>query len=37
MKLHQDNPVGLNLVTAIGEGWIEINRQRHNASLLLLP
>ncbi|MDD5177307.1 MAG: Mth938-like domain-containing protein [Sterolibacterium sp.] len=37
MKLHQDIPEGQNVVTAIGERWIEINRQRHGASLLLTP
>jgi len=37
MKLHLDRPVGLNIVTAIGDGYVEINGQRHDNSLLLLP
>ncbi|TRZ55075.1 MAG: hypothetical protein D4S02_18345 [Rhodocyclaceae bacterium] len=37
MKLQQDRPVGQNLVTARGEGYVAINGQRHEASLLLLP
>ena len=37
MKLQQDRPVGQNLVTASGEGYIAINGVRHEVSLLLLP
>jgi uncharacterized protein len=37
MKLHLATPAGINLVTAQGEGYIEINRERHANSLLLLP
>ncbi|MBI3524071.1 MAG: Mth938-like domain-containing protein [Betaproteobacteria bacterium] len=37
MKLHLDRPAGLNIVTAIGDGYVEINGQRHDNSLLLLP
>lgn len=37
MKLHQDAPGALNTVTAYGPGWIEINRQRHEGALLLVP
>ena len=37
MKLHLDRPLGQNIVTAIGEGYVEINGMRHQASLLLLP
>lgn len=37
MKLEQDRPVGQNLVTASGEGYIDINGLRHHTSLLLLP
>lgn len=37
MKLHLDRPIGLNIVTAIGDGYVEINGMRHDASLLLLP
>jgi len=37
MKLHLDNPDGRNTVTAYGPGYIAINQQRHEASLILLP
>ena len=37
MKLHQDLPVGQNIVTAIGDGYVAINGQKHVSSLLLLP
>ena len=37
MKLHQDRPVGQNLVTASGDGYVDINGLRHQRSLLLLP
>ncbi len=29
MKLHADVDGSINQVTAYGEGWVEINRQRH--------
>ena len=37
MKLHQDLPVGQNIVTAIGDGYVVINGEKHVTSLLLLP
>lgn len=37
MKLHLANPSGINLVTALGDGFIEINRERRERSLILLP
>ena len=37
MKLHQDAAGALNTVTAYGPGWLEINRQRHEAAVLLTP
>jgi len=37
MKLQQDRPLGQNLITASGDGYIAINGVRHEASLLLLP
>ncbi len=37
MKLHLDNPEGRNTVTAYGQGYFDINQQRHVASLILLP
>jgi uncharacterized protein len=29
MKLHADTDPSINQVTAYGEGWVEVNRQRH--------
>lgn len=37
MKLHLSNPVGINLITAYGEGFVEVNRERRERSLFLLP
>ena len=37
MKLHADLNPSLNTVTAYGEGWVEINRQRHDGALVLRP
>ncbi len=37
MKLHPDRTTTLNTVTAYGSGWFEINRVRHEGSLLLMP
>jgi len=37
MKLHLDRPIGQNIVTALGDGYVEINGQRHDASLLVMP
>lgn len=37
MKLQQDRPIGQNVVTASGDGYVDINGLRHQASLLLLP
>ncbi|HUN94575.1 MAG TPA: Mth938-like domain-containing protein [Burkholderiaceae bacterium] len=37
MKLHADPPTALNAITAYGPGFVEINRIRHMAALLLLP
>lgn len=36
MKLHT-NPSAQNTVTAYGPGWVEINRERHEGALLLMP
>lgn len=36
MKLHADQPHQLS-VTALGNGWIAINGQRHSASVVLSP
>ncbi|MGE5160400.1 MAG: Mth938-like domain-containing protein [Betaproteobacteria bacterium] len=37
MKLHADAPTALNTVTAYGPGFIEINKVRHAAPVLLAP
>ena len=37
MKLHADTTAALNTVTAYGPGFVEVNRQRHEGALLLLP
>jgi uncharacterized protein len=37
MKLQLQAASGQNTVTGYGPGYIEINRQRHHASLVLLP
>ena len=37
MKLHADAASALNTVTAYGPGFIEINRQRHDGAVLLMP
>jgi uncharacterized protein len=37
LKLHADTPTALNTVTAYGPGFIEINKIRHTAAVLLTP
>ncbi|MBN9426854.1 MAG: Mth938-like domain-containing protein [Burkholderiales bacterium] len=37
MKLHADTQTTLNTVTAYGPGFVEINRQRYDTSMLLMP
>jgi uncharacterized protein len=37
MKLHADQQSALNTVTGYGPGWIEINRQRFDGALLVMP
>jgi uncharacterized protein len=37
MKLHLSLPTGINLITAYGDGFVEINRERRTTSLILLP
>ena len=37
MKLHLENNPALNTVTAYGDGYIEINRIRHERALLVQP
>jgi uncharacterized protein len=37
MKLHADRLPPLNTVTAYGEDYVEVNRERHRAPLRLMP
>lgn len=37
MKLHPDINPSLNTVTAYGDGYVEINQERHYGSLLIRP
>lgn len=37
MKLHADSATSLNTVTAYGPGYVEINRQKHQGPILLMP
>jgi uncharacterized protein len=35
VKISQEQAAGKNAVTGYGEGWIEVNRSRHRASLVV--
>ena len=37
MKLHADKPSTLNTFTAYGEGYVEVNAQRHAGPLVMMP
>ena len=37
MKLSLSSAANLNMVTAQGPGYVDINRQRHQTSLVLMP
>ncbi|RTL51961.1 MAG: hypothetical protein EKK46_11460 [Rhodocyclaceae bacterium] len=37
MKLHSDTSFGLNTVTGYGQGYVDVNKQRHTTSLILDP
>lgn len=37
MKLHPDKITGINIFTAYGPGYVAVNHQRHEASLIVLP
>lgn len=37
MKLQLEQNSGVNIVTAYGDGYVDINRERHEHSLVLLP
>lgn len=35
MKIEREQAEGRNLFTAYGDGWVEVNRKRHMASLVV--
>ena len=37
MKLHQSGPSGINTFTGYGDGFVLVNGQRHDGSLIVLP
>jgi uncharacterized protein len=37
MKLHSDQPNALNTVTAYGTDYIEVNRQKHQGAVVVMP
>lgn len=37
MKLHQTSPAGRNAFTGYGEGYVLVNGERHESSVLVLP
>ena len=37
MKLHRAGPTGLNTFTGYGEGYVMVNGERHEKSLVVLP
>ncbi len=37
MKLHQDSPSGFNRFTGYGEGYVMVNGERFECSLIVLP
>lgn len=37
MKLHLSHAPGLNLISAYGDDYVQINGQRHRSSLIVLP
>ncbi|SEJ85133.1 Uncharacterized conserved protein, contains Mth938-like domain [Paraburkholderia tropica] len=37
LKLHQDSSGALNTVTGYGADYVEINLERHNGSILVMP
>ncbi len=37
MKLHLTQAVGQNLFTAYGEGYVQINQQRFESSVIVMP
>ncbi|MBL8505365.1 MAG: Mth938-like domain-containing protein [Methylobacillus glycogenes] len=37
MKFHLTQAAGFQLITAYGDGWVEVNHSRHERSLIVLP
>jgi uncharacterized protein len=37
MKLHADAPIAANVFTGYGDGYVLVNGQRHERSLVVLP
>lgn len=37
MKLHATGPSGVNTITGYGEGYVLINGERHESSLVVMP
>jgi uncharacterized protein len=37
VKLHAAGPVHYNTITGYGEGYVQINSQRHESSLIVMP
>jgi uncharacterized protein len=37
VKLHVSGPVRYNTITGYGEGYVQVNGQRHESSLIVLP
>lgn len=37
MKLHQDSNSALNTITSYGDGFVAINLQRHEGSVIVMP
>lgn len=37
MKLHATGPSGVNTITGYGEGYVLVNGERHESSLVVMP
>lgn len=37
MKLHASRPSGVNTITGYGEGYVMVNGERRNSSVVILP
>lgn len=36
MKLHASGPATYNTITGYGDGWVQVNNQRHQSSLIVM-